>query len=515
MRPEHGGEGQLSDDVRTRTSTLARRRFFARSPAVAACSSSVRRRESRGRSIPTRRAPCCGSRRSDAAARSAGSNGDRRRTSNSRTCRCRMRSRAGAGRRVVRAEADDRRTGLDVTPLADRQLPEPARLRGGAVGRVERHPRRVFSGTTDGVMRAYATSDGHVLWEYNTAHEYSTVNGVAGKGGAINGPGPVIAGECCTPTPATRISALARQEMCCSPSGRSSRADHFLGGHMSFSRRRFMQWAASASTLAIVGPGRTEFLPLLAAGESGFRPELLPTQKEIWDHEVWMAGLGPKYTGNKAHVTFVEFLATEMKSLGLDVGRERYTLPRWEARRWEITITQPGGMAFKAPVTSYFPYSGQTPSAGATGEMCTREARRRSSSMGSREKLRSSISRPARATGAPVQGVGRQSSWGGISSVGASGAWRRQRSHAVPEGGRRRRHHRMERRVGRQRRRSVHAVLASAAGCSRALRRHEHARAIEKSRRNRREGDGRARGGSVSRYADGDDHRDAAWHFVG
>jgi polyvinyl alcohol dehydrogenase (cytochrome) len=56
-------------------------------------------------------------------------------------------------------------------------------------------PGVVFSGTTDGVMRAYSSTDGKVLWEYNTAHEYDTVNGVAGKGGSINGPGPVIAGD--------------------------------------------------------------------------------------------------------------------------------------------------------------------------------------------------------------------------------------------------------------------------------------------------------------------------------
>ena len=55
-------------------------------------------------------------------------------------------------------------------------------------------PGVVFSGTTDGVMRAYSTADGRVLWEYNTAHDYDTVNGVAGKGGSINGPGPVVAG---------------------------------------------------------------------------------------------------------------------------------------------------------------------------------------------------------------------------------------------------------------------------------------------------------------------------------
>jgi len=55
-------------------------------------------------------------------------------------------------------------------------------------------PGVVFSGTTDGMMRAYATGDGRVLWEYNTAHDYDTVNGVPGKGGSLNGPGPVAAG---------------------------------------------------------------------------------------------------------------------------------------------------------------------------------------------------------------------------------------------------------------------------------------------------------------------------------
>jgi polyvinyl alcohol dehydrogenase (cytochrome) len=55
-------------------------------------------------------------------------------------------------------------------------------------------PGVVFSGTTDGVIHANATADGQLLWEYNTAHDYTTANGVAGKGGSINGPGPVISG---------------------------------------------------------------------------------------------------------------------------------------------------------------------------------------------------------------------------------------------------------------------------------------------------------------------------------
>jgi polyvinyl alcohol dehydrogenase (cytochrome) len=54
-------------------------------------------------------------------------------------------------------------------------------------------PGVVFSGATNGRMRAYAASDGRVLWDYNTARDFQTVNGVKAKGGSLNGPGPVVA----------------------------------------------------------------------------------------------------------------------------------------------------------------------------------------------------------------------------------------------------------------------------------------------------------------------------------
>jgi len=137
---------------------------------------------------------------------------------------------------------------------------------------------------------------------------------------------------------------------------------------MPISRRRFVETAISASTLGVLG---TRALLPVAAGAKveGYRPNLLPSQKEVWDWQVWMAKLGPKYTGNAAHTTFVEFLATHLKEAGLDVAREHYTLPRWEARRYELTISPASGASFKAPVTSYFPYSGETPASGATGEL--------------------------------------------------------------------------------------------------------------------------------------------------
>jgi hypothetical protein len=129
---------------------------------------------------------------------------------------------------------------------------------------------------------------------------------------------------------------------------------------MSVSRRHFLQTGISASALSALAAG---------AKADGYRPNLLPSQKEVWDWQVWMAELGPKYTGNPAHTTFVAFLASHLKEFGLDVARQHYALPRWDARRWEITVTPASGKSFHTPVTSYFPYSGQTPAAGATGEL--------------------------------------------------------------------------------------------------------------------------------------------------
>jgi polyvinyl alcohol dehydrogenase (cytochrome) len=54
-------------------------------------------------------------------------------------------------------------------------------------------PGVAFSGSVDGHMRAYSTADGKILWDFDTVRTYETVNGVAGRGGSLDGPGPVIA----------------------------------------------------------------------------------------------------------------------------------------------------------------------------------------------------------------------------------------------------------------------------------------------------------------------------------
>jgi polyvinyl alcohol dehydrogenase (cytochrome) len=54
-------------------------------------------------------------------------------------------------------------------------------------------PGAVFSGSLDGVLRAYSTVDGSVLWSFDTARQFDTVNGVAASGGSIDVGGPAIA----------------------------------------------------------------------------------------------------------------------------------------------------------------------------------------------------------------------------------------------------------------------------------------------------------------------------------
>ena len=55
-------------------------------------------------------------------------------------------------------------------------------------------PGVVFSGSIDGHFRAFLAKTGEIVWDFNTARDFETVNGVAGKGGSLDSAGPVIAG---------------------------------------------------------------------------------------------------------------------------------------------------------------------------------------------------------------------------------------------------------------------------------------------------------------------------------
>ncbi len=56
-------------------------------------------------------------------------------------------------------------------------------------------PGLVVGGGYDGILRAFSTKDGELLWQFNMVQDFKTVNGAAAKGGSLGSAGPVIAGS--------------------------------------------------------------------------------------------------------------------------------------------------------------------------------------------------------------------------------------------------------------------------------------------------------------------------------
>lgn len=55
-------------------------------------------------------------------------------------------------------------------------------------------PGAAFLGSWDGHIRAYETGAGRIVWDFDTARDFATVNGVKAHGGSINSMAPVVAG---------------------------------------------------------------------------------------------------------------------------------------------------------------------------------------------------------------------------------------------------------------------------------------------------------------------------------
>ena len=86
----------------------------------------------------------------------------------------------------------DLKTGEEVwyTPLA----PPPGREnQRGVVGAVTLIPGVLLSGARDGMIRATSSRTGQLLWQFDSAQEFTTVNGVTARGGSAASGGPVVA----------------------------------------------------------------------------------------------------------------------------------------------------------------------------------------------------------------------------------------------------------------------------------------------------------------------------------
>ncbi|MGD0957450.1 MAG: PQQ-binding-like beta-propeller repeat protein [Candidatus Acidiferrales bacterium] len=79
------------------------------------------------------------------------------------------------------------------TPLLA-QNRKPGDEDAGQSAAVSTIPGVAFVGGWDGRLHALSTVDGRILWQFNTAREFKTVNGVPAKGGGMGSAGPTIAG---------------------------------------------------------------------------------------------------------------------------------------------------------------------------------------------------------------------------------------------------------------------------------------------------------------------------------
>jgi polyvinyl alcohol dehydrogenase (cytochrome) len=74
------------------------------------------------------------------------------------------------------------------------RMRRPEELQSRAIGRRDGSAGIRLSGSVDGHVRAYSSRTGAILWDYDTARSFETVNGVKANGGSLDAAGPTIAG---------------------------------------------------------------------------------------------------------------------------------------------------------------------------------------------------------------------------------------------------------------------------------------------------------------------------------
>lgn len=77
-----------------------------------------------------------------------------------------------------------------------------------------------------------------------------------------------------------------------------------------------------------------------------------------------MNGFGSRATGSKGHQEFIAWLKQQLNDMGLSIYSAPYTFERWEEKRSALKVNQEC-----IPLSSAYPYSGETDENGITGEL--------------------------------------------------------------------------------------------------------------------------------------------------
>ncbi len=77
-----------------------------------------------------------------------------------------------------------------------------------------------------------------------------------------------------------------------------------------------------------------------------------------------LVSIGPKLTGSEGQARFIDYLKKEISDLGLPVYAEPFFFESWEPLGSSVGLVGEDGETTDAPVSSVYPYSGETPDEG-------------------------------------------------------------------------------------------------------------------------------------------------------
>lgn len=92
------------------------------------------------------------------------------------------------------------------------------------------------------------------------------------------------------------------------------------------------------------------------------------SKEEMLEGMNTMNSFGTRLTGSKGHTDFINYLKDEIGKMGIQIFSDPFYFKRWEEKSSSIEIID-GDEKINIPVSSAYPYSGETPDEGVTEEL--------------------------------------------------------------------------------------------------------------------------------------------------
>ena len=92
------------------------------------------------------------------------------------------------------------------------------------------------------------------------------------------------------------------------------------------------------------------------------------SKEEMLEDMNTMNSFGTRLTGSIGHAKFIAFIKEKIAQMGFDIHSDPFYFRRWEEKRSSIEIID-GDEKINIPVSSAYPYSGETDENGVTGEL--------------------------------------------------------------------------------------------------------------------------------------------------